>query len=61
VRDGELPFSNKVETDGDWPGNAYCIQQINLDYLKKFNIDVEEYTGSAVDSITDSMVFPFRY
>lgn len=57
-------FSNKIDTSGNWPGNANCIQEINLEYLEKFGIDIETYTGLTPEqqkTVSSEATWPFRY
>ena len=44
-----------------WPGGEYCIQKIDLDYLKTYDINVEEYLGVPESDLRTGAEFPFRY
>ena len=44
-------FRASIDKENNWPGGLYCIQEIDLAYLTKFEINVEEYTGLKEDDI----------
>ena len=54
-------FSNSGFSKDTSPGNASCIQEIDLNYLKEWGIDISTYTGMSEEAIAAGTKFPYRY